>query len=168
MGVCAVGAWLVRCMWLGVLANKMSYDAISSNVVPPPRDHRNLHDTSARVDAQGCNTSSNGLDEFDENLSFEFVAAERATRSHSWWTGGTWTIWSVYTNSSSGGQCQIRKHAPVQGWEGHFATSNHSKHPSALTSKAVGVVRQKQRPSALHHGAGQVDSRRIPPGVIYG
>eukprot|EP00967_Tisochrysis_lutea_P090336 scaffold129193_cov28-Tisochrysis_lutea.AAC.1 len=31
MGVCAVGAWLVRCMWLGMLANKMSYDAISSN-----------------------------------------------------------------------------------------------------------------------------------------
>ena len=25
MGVCAVGAWLVRCMWLGMLANKMWY-----------------------------------------------------------------------------------------------------------------------------------------------
>ena len=25
MGVCAVGAWLVRCMWLGMLANKTSY-----------------------------------------------------------------------------------------------------------------------------------------------
>eukprot|EP00967_Tisochrysis_lutea_P107617 scaffold166133_cov30-Tisochrysis_lutea.AAC.1 len=27
------GAWLVRCMWLGMLANKMSYDALSSNIM---------------------------------------------------------------------------------------------------------------------------------------
>ena len=27
MGVCAVGAWLVRCMWLGMLASEMFYDA---------------------------------------------------------------------------------------------------------------------------------------------
>ena len=112
MGVCAVGAWLVRCMWLGVLANKMSYDAISSNVVPPPRGHRNLHDTSARVDAQGCNTSSNGLDKFDENLSFEFVAAERATRSHNWWDLDNMVSLDKFL---SGGRCQFRKHSPVQG-----------------------------------------------------
>jgi len=31
MGVCAVGAWLVRCMWLGMLANKTSYKTTISN-----------------------------------------------------------------------------------------------------------------------------------------
>ena len=31
MGACAVGAWLVRCMWLGMLANKMVYKTTLSN-----------------------------------------------------------------------------------------------------------------------------------------
>ena len=43
MGVCAVGAWLVRWMWLGMLANKMLYKTTIINVVPPPRDHFNLY-----------------------------------------------------------------------------------------------------------------------------
>ena len=52
MGVCAVGAWLVRWMWLGRLANKMLYKTTITNVIPPPRDHIDLYITSAFDDAQ--------------------------------------------------------------------------------------------------------------------
>ena len=36
MGVCAVGAWLVRCMWLGMLANKMLYKITITNAPRAP------------------------------------------------------------------------------------------------------------------------------------
>ena len=86
MGVCAVGAWLVRCMWLGMLANKTSYKTTIFNVVPPPRDHPNFYNTSALDDAaQGYNTTTNKLDKFVENLFFDSAAADRATRSSKWW-----------------------------------------------------------------------------------
>ena len=34
------GGWLVRCMWLGMLANKMLYKTTILNVVSPPRAER--------------------------------------------------------------------------------------------------------------------------------
>ena len=47
MGVCAVGAWLVRRVWLGMLANQMLYKTTIPNVVPAPRDYFNFYITSA-------------------------------------------------------------------------------------------------------------------------
>jgi len=40
--VCAVGARLVRWVWLAMLANKMSYDAITSNANQSTRETREM------------------------------------------------------------------------------------------------------------------------------
>ena len=46
MGVCAVGAWLVRCKWLGMLANKMLYKTTILNTLS--RDSPRLSSSSTR------------------------------------------------------------------------------------------------------------------------
>ena len=121
MGVCAVGAWLVRCMWLGMLANKTSYKTTIFNVVPPPRDHPNFYNTSALDDAaQGYNTTTNKLDKFVENLFFDSAAADRATRSSKWWD---LDHMAKSLNNFSDSHGQNRPHSIVQGWQNNKMVS---------------------------------------------